>query len=136
VLNAIDEAEFVGVSYGARPGRSPHQALDAVTVGIEKRHINWVLEAASRGLFEAIAHAWRVKFVEHRMGDQRVVRHSHTWRKAGVREEGPWRAPEEGTPHGGRASPWLANLYLHDVVELWAAQWRRRHARGDVIIVR
>jgi RNA-directed DNA polymerase len=136
VLNAIYEKEFLGFSYGARPGRSPHHALDAVTVGIEKRNINWVLDADIRGFYDAIDHAWLVKFVEHRIGDQRVVRHIRKWLKAGVLEDGHWRQQEEGTPQGGSASPLLANLYLHYVFDLWAAQWRRRHARGDVIIVR
>jgi RNA-directed DNA polymerase len=136
VLNAIYEEEFVGFSYGARPGRNPHHALDAVTVGLEKRSINWVLDADIRGFYDAIDHAWLVKFVEHRIGDQRVVRHIRKWLKAGVLEDGQWRQQEEGTPQGGSASPLLANLYLHYVFDLWAAQWRRRHARGDVIIVR
>ncbi len=136
VLNAIDEKEFLGFSYGARPGRSPHHALDAVTVGSEKRHINWVLDADIRGFYDAIDHAWLVKFVEHRIGDQRVVRHICKWLKAGVLEDGHWRQQEAGTPQGGSASPLLAHLSLHDVVDLWAAQWRRRHARGDVIMVR
>jgi group II intron reverse transcriptase/maturase len=136
VLNAIYETEFLGFSYGARPGRSPHHALDAVTVGIEKRNINWVLDADIWGFYEAIDHEWLVKFVEHRMGDQRVVRHIRKWLKAGVLEDGHWRPQAEGTPQGGSASPLLANLYLHYVFDLWAAQWRRRYARGDVILVR
>ena len=136
MLNTIDEEEFVGFSSGARPGRRPHQALDAVTGGIEKRYCNGGLEADSRGCFEAIDHAWLVQCVEPRMGAQRVVRHSHTWLNAGVREAGPWRHQEDGTPQGGRASPWLADLSLHNVLDRWAAPWRRRHARGDVIIVR
>jgi RNA-directed DNA polymerase len=113
VLNAIYEQEFLGFSYGARPGRSPHHALDAVTVGIEKRNINWVLDADIRGFYDAIDHAWLVKCVEHRLGDQRVVRHIRKWLKAGVLEDGHWRQQEEGTPQGGSASPLLANLYLH-----------------------
>jgi len=136
VLNAIDEEEFVGFSYGARPGRNPHHALDAVTVGLEKRSITWVLDADIRGCYDAIDHAWLVKFGEHRIGDQRVVRHIRKWLKAGVLEDGQWRQQEEGTPQGGSASPLLANLYLHYVFDLWAAQWRRRHARGEVISVR
>jgi group II intron reverse transcriptase/maturase len=136
VLNAVYEQEFLGFSYGARPGRSPHHALDAVTVGIEKRNINWVLDADIRGFYDAIDHEWLVKFVEHRIGDQRVIRHIRKWLKAGVLEDGQWRQPEAGAPPGGSASPLLANLYLHYVFDLWAAQWRRRYARGDVIIVR
>jgi RNA-directed DNA polymerase len=113
VLNAVYEQEFLGFSYGARPGRSPHHALDAVTVGSEKRNINWVLDADIRGFYDAIDHAWLVKFVEHRSGDQRVVRHIRKWLKAGVLEDGQWRQQAEGTPQGGSASPLLANLYLH-----------------------
>lgn len=113
VLNAVYEQDFLGFSSGARPGRSPHHALDAVTVGIEKRHINWVLDADMRGFYDAIDHAWLVKFVEHRIGDQRVVRPMRQWLKAGVLEDGQWRQQAEGTPPGGSASPLLANLYLH-----------------------
>ena len=135
-LNAIYEQEVLGFSSGARPGRSPHHALDAVTVGIEKRHSNWVLEADMWGFDDAMDHEWLVKCIEHRIGDQRVVRHIRKWLKAGVLEDGHWRQQEEGTPQGGSASPRLASLDLHDVCDLWAAQWRRRHARGEVIIVR
>jgi RNA-directed DNA polymerase len=136
VLNAISEGEFRGFSYGFRPGRSPHDARDAVTVGIEKRHGNWVLEADIRGFFDAIDHAWLVKFIEHRIGDQRVVRHMQKWRHAGVLEEGQGHAQEEGTPQGGSISPLAANIYLHYVLALWADRWRRQYARGDVLIVR
>src|SRR5262245_34265943 len=136
VLNAVYELEFLGFSYGARPGRSPHHALDAVTVGIEKRNINWVLDADIRGFYDAIDHEWLGKFIEYRIGDQRIVRQLRKWLKAGVLEDGHWRQQEAGTPQGGSASPLLANLSLHYVFDLWAAQWRRRHARGDVIIVR
>ena len=100
VLNAIYEKEFLGFSYGARPGRRPHYALDAVTGGIEKRHSNWGRDADMRGFYEAIDHEWLVKVVEHRIGDQRVVRHIRTWLKAGVLEAGHWRQQEEGTPKG------------------------------------
>jgi RNA-directed DNA polymerase len=136
VLNAIYEGEFRGFSYGFRPGRSPHDALDAVTVGIEKRNVNWVLDADIRGFFDAIDHAWLVRFIEHRIGDQRVVRHIQKWLHAGVLEEGQWHAQEEGTPQGGSVSPLAANIYLHYVLDLWADRWRRQYARGDVIIVR
>lgn len=125
-LNAIDEGDVLGCSDGCRPGRRRHDALEAATVGIEKRHVNWGLEAASRGCFEASAPAWLGKFMEPRMGDQRVVRHGHKWRNAGVREDGPWRAQEEGTPHGGHGRPLAANISLHDVLDVWAARWRRR----------
>ena len=113
VLNAIYEKEVLGCSYGARPGRSPHHALDAVTVGMEKRNSNWVLDADIRGFYDAMDHEWLVKCVEHRIGDQRVVRHIRKWRKAGVLEDGHWRQQEAGTPQGGSASPLLANLSLH-----------------------
>src|SRR5437773_6487039 len=136
VLNAIYEGACRGFSYGFRPGRSPHDALDAVTVGIEKRNVNWVLDADIRGFFDAIDHAWLVKFIEHRIGDQRVVRHMQKWLHAGVLEEGQWHAQEEGTPQGGSVSPLAANIYLHYVLDLWADRWRRQYARGDVIIVR
>jgi RNA-directed DNA polymerase len=136
VLNAIYEGDFRGFSSGFRPGRSSHDALDAVTVGIEKRNVNWVLDADIRGFFDAIDHAWLVKFIEHRIGDQRVVRHMQKWLHAGVLEEGQWHAQEEGTPQGGSVSPLAANIYLHYVLDLWADRWRRQYARGDVIIVR
>jgi RNA-directed DNA polymerase len=105
VLNAIDEQDFRGFSYGCRPGRSPHDALDAVTGGIETRRINWVLDGDIRGVLAAMAHAWLVKFVEHRLGDRRVVRHRWRWLNAGVLEDGPWREQAEGTPPGGSMSP-------------------------------
>ena len=136
VLEAIYETDFKGFSYGFRPGRSPHHALDAVAVGMKRRKINWVLDADIRGFFDAMDHGWLVKFVEHRIADRRVVRHIQKWLNAGVLEEGRRIQPETGTPQGGSISPLLANLYLHYVFDLWADQWRRRHAHGDVIIVR
>jgi RNA-directed DNA polymerase len=110
--------------------------LAAVTGGSEQRHLNGVLDADLRGCYDTLDHEWLVKCLESRMGEQRVVRHSRTWLKAGVLEDGQWRPQEEGTPQGGSARPLLANRYRHDVFARWAAQWRRRHARGDVIIVR
>jgi RNA-directed DNA polymerase len=136
VLNAIYGGAFLGCSYGFRPGRSPHQALDAVTGGIEKGSINWVLDADIRGFFEALDHGWLVTCVEHRIGDRRVVRHRRKWLQAGVLEDGTWRAQEEGTPQGGSVSPVAANIYLHYVLDLWAERWRRRNARGEMISVR
>jgi RNA-directed DNA polymerase len=127
---------LLGFSYGARPGRPPPQAVEAVTVGMAKRHSNWVRDADMRGVDDAIDHEGLVQCVEHRRGDQRVVRHIGKWLKAGVLEEGPWRPQEEGTPQGGSASPLLAHLSRHSAFDLWAAQWRRRPARGDGIIVR
>lgn len=136
VLNAIYEGELRGFSDGFRPGRSPHDALEAVTVGIEKRHVNWVLDADIRGFCDALDHAWLVQFIAHRSGDQRVVRHMQKWLHAGVLEDGQWHAQEEGTPQGGSVSPWAANISLPDVLDLWADRWRRQHARGAGIIVR
>ena len=136
VLNAIYEANFLGFSYGFRPGRSPHNALDALTVGITIKKVNWVLDTDIRGFFDAISHEWLVKFIEHRIADRRVVRHIKKWLNAGVLEDGELTRKEEGTPQGGSISPILANVYLHYAFDLWAHQWRRRSARGEVIIVR
>jgi RNA-directed DNA polymerase len=136
VLNAIYEEDFLGFSYGFRPGRSPHDALDALAVGIEKKKVNWVLDADIRGFYDAIDHEWLRKFVEHRIADKRVLRLIQKWLNAGVIEDGTWSASEEGAPQGASASPLLANIYLHYVFDLWARQWRRRQAHGEVIIVR
>jgi group II intron reverse transcriptase/maturase len=136
VLNAIYEADFVGFSYGFRPGRSPHNALDAVSVGITRRKVSWVLDADIRGFYDAVDHEWLVRFVEHRIADRRVVRHVKKWLKAGVMEDGERRRVEEGTPQGSSVSPILSNLYLHHVFDLWAQRWRQKHARGEMIVVR
>jgi group II intron reverse transcriptase/maturase len=136
VLTAIWEPEFMGFSYGFRPGRGQHDALDALAVGLTERRINWVLDADLRGFFDTISHAWLMKFVEHRIGDRRFTALIEKWLKAGVLEAGEWRASEEGTPQGGVVSPVLANIYLHYVFDLWAQQWRKRGARGEMIIVR
>lgn len=136
VLNAIYEEDFVGFSYGFRPGRSAHNALDAVTVGIETRKVSWVLDADIRGFFDTIDHEWLVKLIEHRIADQRVVRHVKKWLNAGVLEDGKRIRVQEGTPQGGSISPLLANIYLHYVFDLWVHQWRRRQASGEVIVVR
>ena len=136
VLNAIYEVDFKGFSYGFRPGRSQHNALDAVVEAIEGRKVNWVLDIDICGFFDAIDHRWLIKFVEHRIKDRRVVRHIKKWLNAGVLEEGQWQQIEEGTPQGGSVSPLLANIYLHYVFDVWADSWRRRRARGDVIMVR
>ena len=136
VLNAIYETDFLGFSYGFRPGRSPHHALDALYAGLLTRKVNWVLDADIRGFFEAIDHGWLVKFVEHRIADRRVVRLIQKWLNAGVLEDGARTWHEEGTPQGGSISPLLANVYLHYVFDLWAQRWRRKHAHGDVIVVR
>jgi len=136
VLNAIYETDFVGFSYGFRPGRSQHNALDALYTGLLTRKVNWVLDADIRGFFDTIDHGWLVKFVEHRIADRRVVRLIQKWLNAGVMEEGKRMRVEEGTPQGGSASPLLANLYLHYVFDLWVQAWRKKHARGEVIVVR
>jgi len=136
VLNAIYESDFLGFSYGFRPGRSQHDALDAVAVGIRTKKVNWVLDADIRGFFDAMSHEWLVKFVEHRIADERVTRHVKKWLKAGVLEDGRLKATTEGSPQGGSVSPLLANIYLHYALDLWVADWRRRHAEGEVIIIR
>lgn len=136
VMNAIYEEDFLGFSYGFRPGRSQHDALDALATGIGTRKVNWVLDADIRGYFDAIDHGWLMKFLEHRIGDRRLLRLVQKWLAAGVMEDGQWTESRVGSPQGGTASPLLANIYLHYVFDLWAHQWRRRHARGDVIITR
>jgi RNA-directed DNA polymerase len=136
VLNAVFEVDFLGFSYGFRPGRSQHNALDAVTVAIERRKVNWVLDADIRGFFDTVNHEWMMRFVEHRIADRRVQRHIRKWLKAGVLEDGSWQEVEEGVPQGGSVSPLLANLYLHHVLDRWVDWWRRHEARGDVIVVR
>jgi group II intron reverse transcriptase/maturase len=136
VLNAIYEKDFLGFSYGFRPGRNQHQALDALYIGIRYRKVNWVLDADIRGFFDAINHEWMQKFLEHRIGDKRVLRLIQKWLNAGVMEEGKWAKSEVGSPQGATVSPLLANLYLHYAFDLWAHQWRQRQARGVVILVR
>jgi RNA-directed DNA polymerase len=136
VLNAIYETDFLGFSYGFRPRRSQHHALDALYTGLLTRKVNWVLDADIRGFFDAIDHGWLVKFVEHRIADRRVVRLIQKWLKAGVLEDGARTCSDEGTPQGGSASPLLANIYLHYVFDLWVQRWRTTQARGDVIVVR
>ena len=136
VLNAIYEADFLGFSYGFRPGRSPHHALDALSVGIVRKKVNWVLDMDFREFFTSLDHRWLEKFLEHRIADRRVLRLIQKWMAVGVIEDGAWTASEEGVPQGASASPLLANVYLHYVFDLWAHQWRSSRARGDVIIVR
>jgi group II intron reverse transcriptase/maturase len=136
VLNAIYEEDFLGFSYGFRPGRSPHDALDALTVGIERRRVNWVLDADVKDFFTSLDHDWLARFVEHRVADKRVLRLIQKWVNAGVIEDGAWSESVVGAPQGASASPLLANVYLHYVLDRWARQWRRRHAHGEVIIVR
>ena len=136
VMNAIYEEDFLGFSYGFRPGRGPHDALDALAVGITRRKVNWVLDADIRGFFDAIDHGWLMKFVEHRIGDHRLLRLIQKWLSAGVMEEGTWTESRLGSPQGATVSPLLANIYLHYVFDLWIHQWRQRKARGEVVVVR
>jgi group II intron reverse transcriptase/maturase len=136
VLNAIYEADFLGFSYGFRPGRGQHDALDALAVGIENQAVNWILDADIRGFFDSISHGWMVRFVEHRIGDRRVLRLIRKWLKVGVVADGVRRPAEKGTPQGAVISPLLANIYLHYTYDLWVEQWRRRHAHGAMIVVR
>jgi RNA-directed DNA polymerase len=136
VLNAIYEQDFLGFSYGFRPGRSPHLALDALSVGIMKRRVNWVLDADIQSFFDTLNHNWLVRFVEHRIGDRRVVRLIQKWLRAGVLEDGKRTVSETGTVQGGSISPLLANLYLHHAFDLWIQRWRKKQAHGDVVVVR
>lgn len=136
VLNAIYETDFLGFSYGFRPGRSPHDALDALASGVARKKVNWILDADIRDYFSTISHEWLVKFIEYRIADKRVLRLIQKWLKAGVMEKGRWTASEEGTPQGATASPLLANLYLHYVFDLWIQQWRKRTARGEMLVTR
>jgi group II intron reverse transcriptase/maturase len=136
VMNAIYETDFLGFSYGFRPKRSQHNALDALYTGLLTKKVNWVLDLDIRGFFDAISHEWLVKFIEHRIADRRVVRLIQKWLNAGVLEDGKRIQMEEGTPQGGSASPLLANIYLHYVFDLWIQAWRRKQAHGDVIAVR
>jgi len=136
VLEAIYETDFLGFSYGFRRGRGAHDALDALMVGICRKKVGWVLDADIRGFFDNLDHGWLVKFIEHRIGDRRVVRLIQKWLAAGVMENGEWTRSETGTPQGATVSPLLANLYLHHVFDLWAHHWRKERGRGDVVIVR
>jgi group II intron reverse transcriptase/maturase len=136
VLNAIYEEDFLGFSYGFRPKRGQHDALDALVTGLKRKKVNYVLDADIRGFFDAISHEWLVKFIEHRIADKRVLRLIQKWLRAGVIEHGRWTECEEGTPQGATVSPLLANIYLHYVLDLWVQRWRNRTARGDVIVTR
>jgi group II intron reverse transcriptase/maturase len=136
ILNQIYEADFLGFSYGSRPGRSQHQALDALVVGMERRQVNWVLDADIRGFFDNVDHEWMLRFLQHRIADRRILRLIQKWLKAGVSEDGVWSETKVGTPQGAVASPLLANIYLHYVFDLWVEAWRKKCARGQVIVVR
>jgi RNA-directed DNA polymerase len=136
ILNQIYEEDFKGFSYGFRPGRSPHQALDALCVAIQKRRVNWVLDADIRGFFDNMSHEWTMKFVEHRVADRRILRLIQKWLKAGVSEDGQWSETKVGTPQGAVASPLLANIYLHYLFDLWVEAWRKKVAKGTVVVIR
>jgi RNA-directed DNA polymerase len=136
VLNAVYEEDFLGFSYGFRPGRGAHDALDALAVAITRKRVNWVLDADISDFFTSLDQSWLVKFLEHRIADKRVLRLIQKWLRAGVVEDGEWSSTEAGTAQGASVSPLLANVFLHYVFDLWADQWRRRYARGDVILSR
>lgn len=136
VLNVIYETDFLGFSYGYRRGRSQHDCLDALYVGIKTKGVQFVLDADISGFFDGISHEWMVKFMEQRIADHRVIRLIQKWLSAGVMEKGEWRPSEEGTPQGGSISPLLANLFLHYVLDLWVQQWRRTQACREVVVVR
>lgn len=136
VLNAIYEVDFLGFSYGFRPGRSQHMALDALAVGILRKKVNWVLDADIRGFFDAIDHGWMMRFLKHRIADRRLLGLIQKWLSAGVLHGGVETVGSVGSPQGAVISPLLANIYLHYVFDLWVHRWRQRHARGEVIVVR
>jgi group II intron reverse transcriptase/maturase len=136
VMNAIYEEDFLGFSYGFRPGRGQHDALDALSVAISGTPVNWILDADIRSFFDSVSQEWLLRFLGHRIGDERILRLVRKWLKAGVLDEGEWSVSAEGTPQGAVISPLLANVYLHYVFDLWAKQWRGREASGNVIVVR
>src|SRR5881409_1403427 len=136
ILNQIYEEDFLGFSYGFRPGRSQHQALDALSYALLKKKVNYVLDADIRGFFDNLDHSWMVKFVEHRVADSRILRLIQKWLKAGVMEEGKWSEAKTGSPQGSVISPLLANIYLHYTFDLWVNVWRRKYAQGEVVVIR
>ena len=136
ILNQIYEEDFLGFSYGFRPGRSQHDALDALAVAIEQRKVNYILDCDVRSFFDTLDKSWLLQFVEHRVADRRILRLIQKWLKAGVLEDGIWSNPETGTPQGSVASPLLANIYLHYAFDLWVNAWRQKWAQGEVIVVR
>jgi len=136
VLNAIYEEDFLGFSYGFRPGRGAHDAMDALVVGITSRKVNWILDVDIRSFFDTVSQEWLIRFVEHRIGDPRIIRLIRKWLKAGVLEDGIVSVSDRGTGQGAVISPLLANIYLHYALDLWAGRWRQREATGDMIFVR
>jgi RNA-directed DNA polymerase len=136
ILNQIYEEDFLGFSYGFRPRRSQHQALEALSVGLVRKKVNYVLDADIRGFFDNIDHEWMMRFIQHRVADSRILRLIQKWLKAGVLEEGNRSETKVGTPQGAVISPLLANIYLHYVYDQWVEAWRKKLAKGDVIVVR
>jgi group II intron reverse transcriptase/maturase len=136
LLNAIYEEDFLGISYGFRPGRGTHDAMDALCVGIHSKKVSFILDADIRSFFDEISQEWLIRFLEHRIGDRRIIRLIQKWLKAGILEDGIVAVSDRGTGQGSVISPLLANIYLHYVLDLWAVRWRRREATGDMIFVR
>src|ERR1700722_18421497 len=136
ILNQIYEEDFLGFSYGFRPGHSQHNALDALSYALLKRKVNYVLDADIKGFFDNLDKSWLIKFVEHRVADPRILRLIQKWLKAGVMEEGKWSEPQTGSPQGSVISPLIANLYLHYAFDLWVDVWRKKWAQGEVVVVR
>ena len=136
ILNAIYEEDFRGFSYGFRPGRSPHNALDALMVGIERKGVNWIVDADIRGFFDNLSHEWTMRFIQHRVADKRIHRLIQKWLKAGISEDGEWSETKVGTPQGAVVSPLLANVYLHYAFDLWLEVWRKKVAKGKVMAIR
>jgi len=136
VLQSIYEQDFLGFSYGFRPGRSQHDALDALSVAISSKRVNWILDADIEGFFDAIDHEWLIKFLEHRIGDRRILRLIRKWLRAGVSEEGQWSKTTVGAPQGSVISPLLSNVFLHYVFDLWIEWWRKQRCHGDAVVVR
>jgi group II intron reverse transcriptase/maturase len=130
------QEDFLGFSYGFRPGRGQHDALDALAVGITQTPVNWIVDVDVRAFFDTVSHEWLIRFVEHRIADTRMLRLIRKWLKAGVMDDGEWRSSEAGTPQGAVVSPTLANIYLHYAFDQWAERWRHHEAHGNVIYVR
>ena len=136
VMQCIYEQDFLGFSYGGRPGRGAHDALDALCVGVSRKRVNWILDADVKGFFDNVDHKWLMKFIEHRISDKRILRLIGKWLRAGVSEDGEWSKTTVGTPQGAVISPLLANIYLHYVLDLWIDHWRKQRGRKDVVVVR